>query len=118
MDICRQSTLLFSRDLCDIHPFLLGSGVGLICSVIGAIVDFRRTRARRGRSDEAGGLPGCMLMMTGALGFTGVVALLISLFTGQLRRALWLGAGVGSGFVGGFLLLLGLWWALLRPRGR
>jgi hypothetical protein len=114
MDICKQTAVIFSRDLCEVHPFLLGSGVGLFCSVIGAVVDYLRGR-RRPAAAEDSALPGCMMLMTGGLGFTGLVALVISMFTGQVRRALWLGAGVGGGFLAGFLCLMGVWWLLLRP---
>ena len=117
MNICEQATLAISRDLCNLHPFWLGSGVGLVCSVLGAVVEYRRARQRSRAGEEARGLPGCMVMVTGALGFAGIISLGVSLFSGQLRRSLWMGAGVGSGFAAGFVLLMGLWWALLRRRG-
>ena len=117
MSFCQQLTLLLPINWCTIPAFYLGSGVGLVCAMIGAAVEYKRARVRSRAGQEDGQLPGCMIMMAGALGMAGGVAIVISLFTDQLQRALLLGAGIGSGFLTGFLVLAGLWVLLVRERG-
>lgn len=81
--------------------FLSGSLIGLLCSVIATWADYRR-----GASGFINNLPGCVLMMTGLLGFTGVISILLSLIlTGSVRFALVIGLGVGVGFFTGFLVV-------------
>ncbi len=92
-------------------PYWLGFVVGAISAVVGALVEY--LLARRRNSDEER-LPGCMIMMTGALGFVGIVSIVTGLVLGELGRILWMGVGVGSGFVLGFLVLAGLWFLFLR----
>lgn len=116
MNFCQQTAVLFTQNLCTLPPFWLGSIVGLACAAIGAAVEHQRVRARRGREDDENTLPGCMIMMVGALGFMGVIALLISLFTGEMRRAVLLGLGIGAGFMFGFMLLAGMWLLLARKQ--
>ena len=113
MDFCQQTAVLLFQTLC-VPIFWLGSTVGLVCSIIGAAVEYQRARMRRRREEEEGALPGCMIMMAGALGFMGVVALVVSLFTGQVKRAVLLGTGVGVGFLLGFAFMVGLWLLLMR----
>lgn len=89
------------------NAFLIGSGVGLFSAVLGGVLEFLIS-ARREVGN--GRLPGCMLLVTGALGFAGVVVTLISwLFGHDLGRPLTAGLGVGLGFFGGFVLLLIFW---------
>lgn len=90
---------------------LIGVGIGLVSAVLGAVVDYFLSRRRRGEEDEAH-LPGCMLLITGALGFVGLVALAASfLFYQTVWPAVWVGVGVMTGFFVGFsLLFLGAIW--------
>jgi hypothetical protein len=53
-------------------------------------------------------------MVTGALGFVGVVSVVVGVVLGELSRILWMGVGVGSGFVLGFLVMVGLWFGFVR----
>ncbi len=92
-------------------PYWLGFVVGAVSAVIGALVEYLLARRRNPEEER---LPGCMLMMTGALGFTGVVLIVIGLFLGQLGRTLSMGLGVGTGFVLSFLVLAGSWFLFLR----
>jgi len=85
--------------------------VGAVSAIIGALVEFLIARRRDPDADR---LPGCMIMMTGALGMTGVGAIGVSLFTGQVGRALLMGLGVGSGFISGFLVMVGVWFLFIR----
>lgn len=87
----------------NLNLFMIGLGIGLVCAVVGALVDFMMAR-RRGAEENH--LPGCMLLMTGALGFVGVVMLGVSyLFYQTFLPAFWVGAGVMTGFFLGFTVL-------------
>lgn len=93
--------------------FLFGGAIGLASAMLGAFIDYRLAR-RRGDDDA---LPGCIFMVTGALGFVGFVVLVISIFIeGSLRRPLITGGGVMAGFLLGFVLMLGSWFLLNRDR--
>lgn len=59
-----------------------------------------------------------MLLVSGALGGVGLVAIGFSLITsGQVVRMLITGLGVGVGFFGGFILMMAGWFILNRPTG-
>ncbi|MCA9935325.1 MAG: hypothetical protein H6662_12735 [Ardenticatenaceae bacterium] len=92
-------------------PYWLGFMVGAVSAVIGALVEFLIARRRDPDTDR---LPGCMIMMTGALGMTGIGAVGVSLFTDQIGPTLLMGLGVGSGFLTGFLLMVLLWFLFMR----
>ncbi len=92
-------------------PYWLGFMVGAMCAVVGALVEYLLARRRDPDADR---LPGCMMLTAGALGLVGVASLILGLVLNQLGRSLWMGAGVGSGFVVGFLLMVGLWFLFLR----
>ncbi|MCB8977015.1 MAG: hypothetical protein H6657_06260 [Ardenticatenaceae bacterium] len=98
------------------QSFFIGVGVGLISAVVGAIVEYLIVRRRRDQQTER--LPGCMLLVSGALGGIGMVAISISLITsGEVVRMLITGLGVGVGFFGGFILMMIGWFILNRPTG-
>ena len=87
------------------YYFLLGGGFGLFCAIVGALVDFLLMR-RRGDNDTENPLPSCMLLMIGALGMMGLLALGVSfLITGTIWSAIIVGAGVLLGFLIGFIVL-------------
>jgi hypothetical protein len=87
----------------NLNMFMIGGGIGLVCAGLGAFVDFMVSR-RRGAEENH--LPGCMLLMTGALGFVGVVMLGVSyLFYQTFSPAFWMGVGVMAGFFLGFTFL-------------
>lgn len=89
------------------NTFLLGGGIGLTSAIIGGMVEYQISS----RSETANGrLPGCMLLVTGGLGFTGIVVTLFSWFVGRdFTRPIVAGLGVGLGFFLGFLLLMVIW---------
>lgn len=92
--------------------FFVGLAVGFICAVVGAFIDAMLARRRPAEESR---LPGCILLVTGALGFTGVVVTVASLLLdGGLKRPFIVGSGVVAGFLGGFVILLGIWWLLSR----
>lgn len=87
----------------NLNLLLIGAGIGLVCAVLGALVDLIVSRRR---ITEENHLPGCMLLMTGALGFVGVVMLGVSfLFYQTFLPAFWVGLGVMAGFFLGFTVL-------------
>lgn len=87
-----------------VRLFLIGGGLGLFCSVLGAFIDYVLARRRGGNSDE--NLPGCMLLMVGALGLVGLVAVGVSfLLIGTIWPPIIVGAGVMFGFLCGFSIL-------------
>lgn len=93
--------------------FLLGGIIGLTSSILGAIIDYRLAQNR----EDKDGLPGCIFMVTGSLGFMGFVVLIISvLVEGSLRRPMITGGGVITGFLFGFVLMLSAWFFLDRRR--
>ncbi len=98
------------------QSFFIGVGIGLISAIVGAIVEYLIVR-RRG-NQQAERLPGCMLLVSGALGGVGLVAIGISLITsGEVVRMLITGLGVGVGFFGGFVLMMVGWFIFNRPTG-
>lgn len=103
----------------NIQLLLIGAGIGLVCAIFGAAIDYVVTRGRRAEDDETR-LPGCMLLMTGALGFMGLVTLSVSfVFYLTIWPAVWIGAGVMLGFFIGFsvLFLISVFIASRRSNG-
>jgi drug/metabolite transporter (DMT)-like permease len=89
------------------NTFMIGIGVGLLSAILGGVLEFSISQRR---AEGNGRLPGCMLLVTGALGFVGVMVTLVSwLFDHNLSRPLTTGLGVGIGFFGGFVLLMITW---------
>jgi protein-S-isoprenylcysteine O-methyltransferase Ste14 len=89
----------------NMYYFLLGGGFGLFCAIVGALVDFLLMR-RRGDDDTENPLPGCMLLMIGALGLMGLLSIGVSfLITGTIWSAIIVGTGVMLGFLIGFIIL-------------
>lgn len=109
MNFCQYTAVSFAQSLCNLSPFWFGGGVGLICAVIGAVLEQRRWRSFSAPENDKRGLPGCMPIMAGFLGFVGVVLLLISLFMGGISQTMAMGLGVGAGFIAGFVVLVGIW---------
>ncbi|MCA9956943.1 MAG: hypothetical protein KC434_19570 [Anaerolineales bacterium] len=98
------------------QSFFIGVGIGLTSAIVGAIVEYLIVRRRGDQQTER--LPGCMLLVSGALGGIGMVAIGISLITsGEVVRMLITGLGVGVGFFGGFILMMIGWFILNRPTG-
>ena len=96
------------------QSFLIGVGIGLTSAIVGAIVEYLIVRRQGEQQTER--LPGCMLLVSGALGGVGMVAIGISLITsGEVVRMLITGLGVGVGFFGGFILMMAAWFILNRP---
>ena len=98
------------------QSFFIGVGIGLTSAIVGAIVEYLIVRRRGDQQVER--LPGCMLLVSGALGGAGLIAIGVSLVTsGQVVRMLITGLGVGIGFFGGFILMMVGWFVLNRPTG-
>ena len=84
--------------------FLIGGGIGLVCAIIGAFVDYSVGRKRGDVEND--GRPGCMFIAAGGLGFVGLIAFLLSfVITGTVGPAFMMGLGVTSGFFIGFAVL-------------
>lgn len=94
------------------NAFLIGIIIGFASSVISAVVDYRIMQRRADREESSG--PGCMFIVSGTLGWLGIVVVGASLFLHSLNRALLAGLGVLVGFLAGFLLMLALWFLLQR----
>ena len=98
------------------QPFFIGITIGLASAVIGAVVEYLIVRRQGDQPAER--LPGCMLLVSGALGGVGMVAIGFSLITsGEVVRMLITGLGVGVGFCAGFVLMMAIWFILNRPTG-
>lgn len=88
---------------------LSGAILGLAVAALGAAIDYRRNLSRIAQLHQRQN-PGCLIYVTAGLGLAGIIALIASfLLTGGVRPALFLGAGVLTGFYTGFILLLALW---------
>ncbi len=96
------------------NAFLVGLTIGFTSSAIGAIVDYR-VMQRKDTAEESH-TPGCMLIMSGILGWVGIIVVGISLFLQSFNRALIVGTGVLLGFFAGFLVMLALWFILRRNK--
>lgn len=84
----------------------IGFGIGISIAVIGGAIDYLLSK-RRTNSLRTNNLPGCMLYIAGALGLTGLMAVIVSIIMiGRIGPAIVLGAGVLSGFYVGFALLM------------
>lgn len=102
----------------NLQSFFIGLAVGLASAIIGAIVEYLIVRQRGDNKEETERLPGCMLLVSGALGGVGMMAIGISLLTsGEVVRMLITGLGVGTGFFLGFILMMAAWFLLNRPTG-
>lgn len=100
------------------QSFLIGLAIGLASAVIGAVVEYLIVQQRGDKAEETKRLPGCMLLVSGGLGGVGMLAIGFSLLTsGEVVRMLITGLGVGTGFFGGFILMMLGWFVLNRPSG-
>ncbi|GJM43005.1 MAG: hypothetical protein DHS20C20_32870 [Ardenticatenaceae bacterium] len=100
----------------NLQAFLIGLAIGLVSSVVGAVVEFLIVRKRGDESEETERLPGCMLLVSGGLGGVGLLAIGFSLLTsGEVVRMLITGLGVGVGFFGGFVVMMLTWFVFNRP---
>jgi hypothetical protein len=96
--------------------FLIGLGVGAAVALLGGIVEYALNLRRHG--EPRSNVPSCLLYAAGGLILAGIVAIVASLLaTGGIGPALIMGAGVLTGFYGGFILLVGLWFLIdaMRP---
>jgi hypothetical protein len=84
-------------------PYPLGVVIGIIGSLLGAVIDLIYSRGNQ----RTAPISGFLLLTAGVLNtFVGAAAILISiLMTGSIRTALVLGLGVLTGFVIGFLVI-------------
>lgn len=97
--------------------FLLGAAIGAAVALLGGLVDFALHLRRQ--HEPRFGVPGCLVYTIGGLILAGVVALIISLIvTGRAAPALIMGGGVLVGFYGGFILMVGIWFARDAVRGK
>ena len=88
--------------------FLTGAGLGVSTAVIGALIDWMRMR--RLPDPNNGRLPGCLMLVMGALGFLGVVMIIATwILSGSPRIAIWAGVGVIAGFFLAFAFLAAIW---------
>jgi ABC-type Fe3+ transport system permease subunit len=102
----------------NLHSFFIGLAIGLVSAIIGAIVEYLIVRQRGDEIQETERLPGCMLLVSGALGGIGLLVIGFSLITsGEVVRMLITGLGVGTGFFAGFVLMMLGWLLLNRPSG-
>jgi hypothetical protein len=102
----------------DLSPNLIlliaGTIVGLLIALIGGIAEYWFS-FRSDADGEFNRLPGCLLYVIGGLALAGIFSIAFSfLFTGGIRTALILGAGVLGGFYVGFIFLFLLWLLLER----
>lgn len=81
--------------------------MGLSSAFIGAAIDW--LRMRRLPDPNNGRLPGCLMLMVGALGFLGLVMFMITWVIGRPRISIISGAGVIVGFFLMFVLLAVIW---------
>jgi len=97
--------------------FLIGLAIGTGTAVLGGVVDFV-LHLRRQR-EPSFGVPGCLVYTIGGLILAGVAAIITSLvMTGSIGPALVIGGGVLLGFYGGFIVLVGLWFARENARAK
>ena len=97
--------------------FPIGLAIGAVTAALGGVVDFV-LHLRRQR-EPSFGVPGCLVYTIGGLIVAGIVALITSLvLTGSLAPALIMGGGVLLGFYGGFIILVGLWFARENARAK
>lgn len=86
---------------------IIGAGVAAIGGLIEYFLHLRRNREPRF------GVPGCLVYAVGGLGLAGLAAIVTSfIVSGSAVPALIMGAGVLTGFYGGFILLVGLWFLI------
>jgi hypothetical protein len=91
--------------------FLIGLALGSGVAFAGGIIEYVLHLRRRGQ--PRAGAPSCLLYAAGGLILTGIAAVGASLLaTGGIKPALIMGAGVLTGFYGGFILLVGLWFLI------
>ncbi|VAW29977.1 hypothetical protein MNBD_CHLOROFLEXI01-5034 [hydrothermal vent metagenome] len=101
----------------NLQSFLIGLAVGFISAIIGATVEYLIVRQHGDQEVER--LPGCMLLIAGGLGGTGMLAIAFSLLiSGEVVRMLITGLGVGVGFFTGFVVMMLAWFVLNRPSKR
>lgn len=100
----------------NLQSFFIGLAIGLVSAIIGAFVEYLIVRQRGDQETER--LPGCMLLVSGALGGVGLLVIGFSLITsGEVVRMLITGLGVGVGFFSGFVILMLGWFLFNRPTG-
>ncbi len=99
------------------QSFLIGLMIGFVSAIVGGVVEYLLVRQRGDEQpQETERLPGCMLLISGSLGGAGMLAIAFSLLvSGEVIRMLVTGLGVGTGFFGGFILMMLLWFLFNQP---
>jgi ABC-type transport system involved in multi-copper enzyme maturation permease subunit len=98
----------------DFEALLIGTGVGLSSAIVGAIIDYRISKKRNKEESENGRLPGCIFLVSGSLGFLGIIVIVLSFIAESVGRAFTAGLGVGFGFFFGFVFMMGMWFLTQR----
>lgn len=89
----------------ELSAIIIGGIIGLSCAVVGAIIDYRKMKRRQEADDNQ--LPGCMFVMSGSLGMLGAAVVAVSFLLDSVARAVTAGVGVITGFVLGFVIMMG-----------
>ncbi len=84
-----------------------GALIGIICTVIATTIAYQLYM--RGDEDNPGGITAVMFIVTGTLVLVGVVAIAIGIFTGELSQVLLTGAGIFTGIVLSFAIIMMLY---------
>lgn len=96
--------------------FLTGLAIGLGFALAGGLIEYIMHLRRDGQPRS--NAPSCLLYAAGGLVLAGIASLAVSLLaTGGILPALIMGAGVLTGFYGGFILLVGVYFLIdaIRP---
>ena len=96
-----------------IIAFLAGGLIGIICTLIATTIAYQLYM--RGDKDNPGGMTAVIFIVTGTLFLIGVVAIVIGIFTGQVIQTLITGAGIFTGIVVSFALVMSLYRRMINP---
>ena len=93
----------------------MGIVIGLSTALIGGLIEYWLTL--RPGAKRSSGQPGCLLFVAGGLALAGIVAMIGSaILNGSVGEALYMGAGVLTGFYSGFIISFCLWFLLDRSK--
>ena len=101
----------------DATYLLAGAAIGFTSSTVGAILDYLASRRRQVTNSDR--KPGCMLPLSGLLGFIGLVVTILSfILSGKSRPSLLAGIGVVGSFSLTFIILTLGWLFITNRRAR